>query len=1049
MLSEVLLWNLCFILLPSSSLYHVAAFEATPRWGQATVVVNDALYVYGGKTDEFNSFLYNSAPNNNDLLYLSLSSAFNASSPPWALVSSSANSTTQGPPLAWSILAAFNTSDVLLFGGQPGPNSPTVIVDAADSAVILDVFSRLSPNWIDPPPSWGGEPTRRIRHSAATSTLGFVFIFGGEKADGSNNAFSDHYVFNPNPPTFTLLPSDNGPPDLYGHVSIILPNGRIVVFGGYSQSQATLLPFSTIWVLDTTRSPPSWSVINTATTSLPSPRMAFAAVLIVGGKIIIHGGCDAHLQTNFADGWVLDTTQNPMTWTEIPALSQLGARRDHFAVASGNQVIFGFGYEDNGPAPAPLQIYDPSSSTFVPTYTPPPAASMTQTLPTPSQTNHNSPTGFPSTSGVQPTATNPNNPPGGGGGDSNDDGKNSSTTAIAVGTAFGVMGLILVSLGATYYVRRQHRNRVGERQFLALGGMDGDDGDESPHFDGQIPVVGMHELDESPVHGNGHRGFLSSLGIAGALGVGTKMRTVRNSQYQRRDMLADEDTRSFGEWYNSRAKDGRAGSSWSLRSILGGGRLRSRDGSTTSHGTGGFPTPWREKVDPFSDGAAATRDEETGFIGAAAGARPRNRREMSYTSYASSRSGVSYRDPFVDPIEEDLRDGFSPTELYVDHSDEGHEFSGPSVRHIAPTQLPAIRTVLPLSQQVGQTLSPLSEHTSQSTLALQTFSTSGSSQAHSSENVPSPFAGGSTSQATSLTSFSRSPSNPTTPGSPPLKSTSIIGASDPALLSTNQPMRRSNSWWTRFSRSSLLDRRSSDASRTRYDIRDPNPAPRLGAIEEASSGSAPGTAKSSPGSGGGKQRQTSVSRANSGRMYGGAATGHGKSMTSLRTADSEAIERMAGNMDVVQKERSRWGSGSTSSAGGLSVDTHASVLEDGEKEVVGGEHREDLMFFASPVEEPSVPLPSSPPSAYKATFVPVGPLHLEDPGPSSPGKVSERIQAYERRMSQGETSPPPTNSKQREERSKKRVEVGYGLVPRASLYVANPDHRLSSHSADS
>ena len=165
-------------------------------------------------------------------------------------------------------------------------------------------------------------------------------------ADGSGNALSDHYVFNPTVPSFTLLPP-NGPPDLYGHASIILSDGRLLVFGGYSPSQGTLLPFSTIWVLDTSQSNLAWTIIQTSTNSLPSPRMAFAVASLNDGSVLIHGGSDANLQTNFADGWILDTSQNTMGWTQIETLSQLGARRDHFAAPQGDLVLFGFGKRKN------------------------------------------------------------------------------------------------------------------------------------------------------------------------------------------------------------------------------------------------------------------------------------------------------------------------------------------------------------------------------------------------------------------------------------------------------------------------------------------------------------------------------------------------------------------------------------------------------------------------------------------------------------------------------------------------------------------------------
>jgi len=306
------------------------------RWAHSAVLVNDALYVYGGKIDQSNQYSYTSAPNTNELLYLSLSTTFSVQSPSWQLLDSS-----PGPAIAWHTLSAINDSQVLLFGGQPDPNSPVVIVAGADSAWILDVSSRTSPAWIQEPQGWAGQPIRRIRHSTATAPDGRVFIFGGERADNSHTAFPDHYYFDPVSTTFQSLPTANAPPDLYGHVSIILPDGRILVFGGYCTSQATFLPFSTIWVLHVLNM--QWTVVTTNTSTLPTPRIAFAATHLGGGLILIHGGSGLDPQSSLMDGWILDTTKILWTWTQVDALSQIGAKRDHFAVTIGGQVLFGFG----------------------------------------------------------------------------------------------------------------------------------------------------------------------------------------------------------------------------------------------------------------------------------------------------------------------------------------------------------------------------------------------------------------------------------------------------------------------------------------------------------------------------------------------------------------------------------------------------------------------------------------------------------------------------------------------------------------------------------
>jgi hypothetical protein len=206
----------------------------------------------------------------------------------------------------------------------------------------LNIFDRLNPLWVTEAQSWANEPIRRIHHSAS-STGGKIWLVGGEKDDGSGNALSDHYVFDPNVPSFTQLPSTNGPPDLYGHASVVLPNGLMLVFGGYSQSMDMLIPFSTVWAIDTTQSSLIWMSLSISNSSLPSPRRAFAVVLLDSGKILIQGGADAVLQNVYSDGWILDTTQSPMVWTAVEVLSQLGPRYDHFAVAPGAQVMFSCG----------------------------------------------------------------------------------------------------------------------------------------------------------------------------------------------------------------------------------------------------------------------------------------------------------------------------------------------------------------------------------------------------------------------------------------------------------------------------------------------------------------------------------------------------------------------------------------------------------------------------------------------------------------------------------------------------------------------------------
>ncbi|KAF9048517.1 hypothetical protein BJ165DRAFT_1525964 [Panaeolus papilionaceus] len=996
-------WTLWLVIIPL-----VSAYEPPARWGQAIVTMQKSLFVYGGKVDQLNEFSYTAAPNVNDLLHLPLSKPFPVDSPPWELVNSS---TTQGPPISWHTLSAFNATHALLFGGLPGPNSQTVLPDAPDSASLINLSSPTSPQWQPQLSSWAGQPNRRIRHSSATALSGNVYIFGGEKADGSQNALAEYFMFNPRVPSFTAVSAPpESPLDVYGHATVVLPDGRIIMLGGYSQSAGELVPLSTLRVLDTKQNPPTWSSVTTATTNLPQPRLAFASTVLPGKRVLIHGGSDSNLQVNMEDGWILDTNSNPMLWSRVDGLSQIGGRRDHFAAAVGNLTIFGFGYANNGPAPAALQIFDFSTNSYVDTYTPPSSGiPVTPTLPTASSPTATDP---PGTDGGSHDPSDPNP-----GGHSRDKAKAKAVAAIVLGTVFGLVALVVVVGSVAYYRHRRRQAELAEkRRFFTL---DGDEDDnESQHLGGAIPEVAMNNPTPANSRFINEHGLLSSLGIAGAFTMASKLKRTKTT-YERRDMLADEDSQSLGHWYlyNERGKDGTAGSSWSLKSIFGGdGKKKSRDTSSVS----GYDMKniRGEGSDPFADSAAIeARAEQTAFI-------------------SGTGPGVSsgYHDPFADPIPE------------VDHesirskpSSDSHApifgTMGPTIRHISPVSmlhpLNTGVTLLPLTAYTGQ---PATTPTNGSQTSLANTPQTYTSRNSHSDNDLSRMNDSALSHKTSDTSFdiARSP-----PRSPVLTGSAILGSALPS-----HPIKRSDTWWARFARTNLLDRRSSDASRKNFDIRDPQPPPRLGAIEELSLRDSATPPQHTPQGSSPDSTLSSTSRDASkiGSMYPKPP----KSMTSLRTANTEQIEHMAGTMDVVQriKSSSRHGTDSYGSAGGMSVESGNTGFD-----AYTNEYGENSILFDSPVDDSATPTSSYAPHLPPLPFaMPVDIPRATSPPPrggaSSPpvassGGVASRIQAYEKKMSVDLGK----------DDNKRRTKMDYGLVPRASLFVANPDHRLSTSSS--
>ncbi|KAJ7261735.1 hypothetical protein B0H12DRAFT_334045 [Mycena haematopus] len=1036
----------------------VHSYTPPARWGQATSIITSSLFVQGGKQDQFNQFSYTSAPAQGDLLYLPLEASFSVDSPPWVLISDPTNSTeSPGPAVAWHTLSAYNNSLLLLFGGMPSPSVP--IATGVDSAWLLNVYNRLIPQFTQEVSAWANEPERREHHAAVSAITGKVYIFGGEAVDGSVAEFTEHYVFDPNATTFTALPTDNAPPGLTGHAAIILPNGQILIFGGVSANG--LLSFDTIYIFDTNTD--TWSTQTIVSSTLPGGRRDFAYVLLDDNAILIHGGCDAVFENTYSDGYIYNITTT--TWTSVPALEELGQRRDHFAVSYGGQVIFGFGYGQNGPANATLSVFDPASQTFQPSYTAPPATSpISVTIPLPSSTDtgvDGSQTASPATSSVHPTSTgggggsgsggggnnNGGGPNGGGAGDSGKkqpEGSTSKTTAIAVGTVVGLAALVAAALGAFWYMRRQQYHRWTEG---GIGGVFSPLRDDEDSPGGTPSAARMVDAPpEKGLVGGAVETVGKTLGTwgswaAGALGLaavaGTGTAAATRERQQRRDMLADEDIRDFG-WYDvgddrsSRLgrRQNSGGSSWSLMSVFrprprregsaasgmsfGTRPPMSRGGSLIGHGHGD-----PSEKDPFSDQMHLHDAAAAGGAGvlAAASSRPKDYRQASYTSM-----GSNYIDPFSDPISE--QDIAGPGALLL-NTNHGYSRAGP---------LSPVTEVSRLSSSSGSAAQPSQSSSSNDHVGvLSPFSTISRSSfgftSNSHQGSPALPLGASPATTPGLSSL---------PARPQPRTSSILDMKPPP----DHPMRRSDTWWARFSSKSLLDRRSSRGSGTGFavpEFRDPNPPPqRLGFVKEETSS---------------VLRERSDGSDTSARAVGpvyGRGPGHGKSMSSIQTADTAAIERIGGNVDVMLRGNRQ--TGSTSTRG--SVTTHDGSIDEGPSRHSWqpANTAEDEPIYVSPVDMvpasafglTSPPREPSPPRA-----VPVSRPTLSTNSSGSSGSVAARINAYERRMSQdvSPASPPPTNTKQREERTRKKTDQSnYGLVPRPNLFIANPSKQSSGDS---
>lgn len=234
------------------------------------------------------------------------------------------------------------------------------------------------------------------------------------------------------------------------------------------------------------------------------------------------------------------------------------------------------------------------------------------------------------------------------------------------------------------------------------------------------------------------------------------------------------------------------------------------------------------------------------------------------------------------------------------------------------------------------------------------------------------------------------------------------------------------------------------------EFRDPNPAPKLSAIHEASLSTS--------------ESPESADRARDALgLY--LAAGMGKSFTSLktsRTADSETIERLAGNVAVMQRERTE-ASGDYSSAGVRTPEasgTWSYTTNEPHRHLnsSGGSILDitDKPFIQSPVEG-VVELPSTVESANSARSSPTKRVSEYDEWKtkslrrlSQGGAVAARVASYEERITSESPTEPisPTTNVGTDDRRRRTLSVKYGLIQRPELFIANPDHHKAQSSGD-
>lgn len=234
---------------------------------------------------------------------------------------------TAGEPSGRGFFSAIWTGSALVVWGGIVTNQ------ALNSGGIYDLAANT---WKSTPTQGGASP--RFNHSAIWTGSRMV-VWGGQDLF---DWLEDGALFDPKASAWTGYTASAGNPGFREQHSAVWTGSAMIVWGGWNGGPHV----NTGGVLDLGSGGSSaWTA--TPSDGAPSPRREHVAVW-TGSEMLVWGGCGEDLcKAIYADGGRFVPAPGGGTWTPIPALPTLGARRGHTGVWTGEELIVWGGR--NGP----------------------------------------------------------------------------------------------------------------------------------------------------------------------------------------------------------------------------------------------------------------------------------------------------------------------------------------------------------------------------------------------------------------------------------------------------------------------------------------------------------------------------------------------------------------------------------------------------------------------------------------------------------------------------------------------------------------------------
>ena len=175
----------------------------------------------------------------------------------------------------------------------------------------------------------------RERHSSVAMPDGSIVLMGGW--DDSGGSKNDVWRSTDNGVTWVEMNASAGWSARERHTSVAMPDGSIVLMGGYTGSASK----NDTW--RSTDNGATWTLVNAS--SGWTARYRHSSVAMPDGSIVLDGGLGQRYYRN--DTW--RSTDNGVTWAEMNASAGWTARIDHTSVVlPDSSIVLMGGYDSSG-----------------------------------------------------------------------------------------------------------------------------------------------------------------------------------------------------------------------------------------------------------------------------------------------------------------------------------------------------------------------------------------------------------------------------------------------------------------------------------------------------------------------------------------------------------------------------------------------------------------------------------------------------------------------------------------------------------------------------